>query len=244
MTPNVGNLAPNPSPYNMPVLQEVSVEFKGDLKELHGQFQYALDILRGKIKVTGKGKMIVPAPDLLGQLYFGLPTTAGVERPILNESHPPGATVEPTQSTADNNLGVLAVTADGTTYQMQRVATAQPAVGQYKFTAATSGAPVTPAEYTFAAAETAAQVLLSYTYPDTIQGSTIKLTNQLIGSAPQAAMTLFNYYKSKLYSLTLNAVVLGGFSVPTKQEDHWVTDFDFEAAADGAGILGYIQADQ
>ena len=239
-TPNVGNLPTNPQPTSFPVLQEVAVEFKGDLKGLYGQYQYSLDTLLGKIKVTGKGKMIVPTPDVLNQLYFGLPSTsAGVNRPVFSESHAPGASVVPAQITANVNLGVL----NGTTGEpMTLILSGSPAIGQYKFTPYNATGPV-DASFAFNASETAATVLLSYTWPDSTHGLTLEMTNQLIGSAPQQTMVLFNTYKGKLFSLTLNAVIIGDFSIPTKQEDHWISDFSFEASADAANVLGYIEAD-
>jgi hypothetical protein len=239
-TPNIGLLPTHAAPTSFPVLQEVSVEFKGDLKELHGQYQYALDILRGKVKVTGKGKMIVPTPDVLSQIFFGLDTTEGVNRPVFNESHAPSSSVAPTHGTANASLGVI----NGDTGNAMRpITSGTPEVGEYKFTAAVAGTPGTPAAYVFATGETATSVLLSYTWPDSTNGVTLEITNQMIGMAPQMSMALFNTYKNKLYSLTLNAVVLGSFSIPTKQEDHWISDFDFQASADLANVLGYIEAD-
>lgn len=238
-TPNLGLLPTNPQPTAYPVLQEVSVEFKGDLKGLYGQYQYSLDTLRGKIKVTGKGKMIVPTPDVLAQLFFGLDTSAGVNRPVFNETHATAASVGTTNVTANTNLGVI----NGSTgNEMKLILSGSPSVGQYKFTPYNSTGPV-DAAYTFNASETAATVLLSYSWPDASNGVTLEMTNQLIGASPQQSMALFNTYKGKLYSLILNAVMLGSFSIPTKQEDHWMSDFDFEAAADLANVLGYIEAD-
>ena len=178
-----------------------------------------IDVGLGKIKVTGKGKMIVPTPDVLNQLYFGLPSTsAGVNRPVFSESHAPGASVVPAQITANVNLGVL----NGTTGEpMTLILSGSPAIGQYKFTPYNPTGPV-DASFAFNASETAATVLLSYTWPDSTHGLTLEMTNQLIGSAPQQTMVLFNTYKGKLFSLTLNAVIIGDFSIPTKQEDHWI----------------------
>ena len=238
-TPNLGLLPSNPQPTAYPVLQEVSVDFKGDLKGLYGQYQYSLDTLRGKIKVTGKGKMIVPTPDVLSQLFFGLNTSAGVNRPVFNEVHATAASVATTNVTANTNLGVI----NGSTgEEMELVTSGSPTVGQYKFTPYNATGPV-DAAYTFNASEPAATVNLAYTWPDASHGVTLEMTNQLIGDAPQQSMALFNTYKGKLYSLTLNAVMLGSFSIPTKQEDHWMSDFDFEASADLSNVLGYIEAD-
>jgi hypothetical protein len=239
-TPNVGNLATVPSPYKFPVLQEWSVDFKGDLKKLYGAQQFSLDILRGKIDVTGKGKMIVPQPDFLGQTFFGLNASTGINRPVDGEQHAIAASVTPAQITAGASLGVINAS---TGQQMEEVYTGTPTAGQFKFTPYASSGP-TDAAFVFAAADVTAAfpVILSYTWPDTA-GLTLQITNQPIGSAPQMAMALFNLYKGKNYALYLNAVVLGMFSIPSKQEDHWISDFDFAAQTDVSNVLGYIEAD-
>jgi hypothetical protein len=239
VTPNVGQLAANPSPYAFPVLQECSAEFKGDLKMLYGQYAYALDGFRGKIKVTGKGKMIVPPPDLLGQIYFGLPTATGVARPVFNEQHAIASSVSTSNIKASVNLGVI----NGNTGDQMQLVASSPAAGQYTFTPYNSTGPV-DGSYGFSTADVTSgfPVRLSYTWADTA-GQTIALTNELIGAQPQSSLVLFNTFKGKLMSLQLNAVVFGSFSIPTKQEDYWISDFDYEAFADQTNTLGSLAAD-
>ena len=247
-TPNIGLLPPNPSPYVFPVLQEVSVEFKGDLKGLYGQYQISMDTLRGKVKITGKGKMIVPTPDVLSQTFFGLAVQEGMQSPVFNESYAPAASITPINPTANVNLGVLAIYLNAagqpTTEQMTLYTGAgAPPIGSYKFVPASGSSPVTNASFVFNASETATTVLISYSWPDTTHGLSLLISNQLIGEAPQLALSLFNSYKGKRYAVTLNAVMIGSFSIPTKQEDHWLSDFDFEASADGSGNVGTIEGD-
>jgi hypothetical protein len=237
--PNAGNLATLPNPTLLPVLQEVTVEFKSDLKKLYGQTQYPLAKARGKVDVTGKGKFVLSDPSILGQLYFGQDSVAGVERPVFNESHTTAASVAPTQATADKNLGVI----NGDTgRQMQLITSGSPTIGQYKFTPYNSTGPV-PAAYIFHASETASKVLLSYSWPDASNGSSLTLSSQQMGYAPEVQMVLFNNFRNKLFSLQLNSCVFGSISIPTKQEDFWISDFDFDASVDAAGVLGIIQAD-
>jgi len=238
-TPNAGNLATVAGIGQIfPVLQEVSVEFKGDLKKLYGQYQFALAKARGKIDVTGKGKIIVPSPDVLSQLYFGQPTSAGVSRPVYLESHAPGISVATGQVTASASLAVI----NGDTGKpMTPVFTGTPAVGSYKFVPYNSTGPV-PADYVFNVAETASIVQLCYTWPDPT-GVSLVINNQLMGYAPELQLVLFNNFRNKLQSLQLNSCVLGMISVPTKQEDFWLSDFDFDASCDAAGVLGIFSAD-
>jgi hypothetical protein len=240
-TPTAGNLAANPTPYQIPILQEVQIDFKADLKKLYGQNQFAVAKARGKIDVTGKGKMAALDPNIYSQLYFGLPTATGVNRPVYNEAHAAAASVAPAQTTAAQDLGVVN---QATGENMQAITTGTPASGQYKFTPYSATGP-TNASYTFSAADVTAglQVELSYVWPDATHGTSLTITSQLMGYAPEIQMLLYNLFRGKLFSLQLNSCVLGSISIPTKQEDFWMSDFDFDASADVTGTIGIIQAD-
>jgi hypothetical protein len=240
-TPNAGNLATNPTPYQLPILQEVQVDFKADLKKLYGQLQFPIAKARGKIDVSGKGKIAALDPNIFSQLYFGLPTATGVNRPIFNEAHAAAASVTPGQITAAQDLGVVN---QATGENMQAITTGTPATGQYKFTPYSATGP-TDAAYAFSAADVTAglQVELSYVYPDATHGTSLTINNQLMGYAPEVQMLLYNFFRAKLFSLQLNSCVFGSISIPTKQEDFWIADFDFDASADVNGVIGIIQAD-
>jgi hypothetical protein len=239
--PNAGNLAANPTPQRFGFLQDMSVEFKGDLKKLWGQNQFAGAKARGKIDVTGKGKMATLDPTMLNQLFFGQGQSTGVMRIIDLESHAPAASVAPTHAVAGSLVTDYGVINKDTGLNMIKV-DATPAVGQYTFTQATSGGSPTAAEYGFNAAETASAVLLSYLYADTA-GVTVELTNRLMGYAPEFQMFLYNNFRGKYFGLQLNSCVMGSFSIPTKQEDFWICDFDFDASTDASDSLGAIYAD-
>jgi hypothetical protein len=237
--PNAGNTAPTPNNVILPVLQEVTVEFKSDLKKLFGQNQFPVAKARGKIDVSGKGKFVLTDPNILSQLYFGQATATGVNRPVYAESHTPAASVTPAQITASQNLAVI----NGDTGEaMQLITSGSPTVGQYKFTPYNASGP-TDAAYVFNASETASHVLLNYIWPDTSNGVSLTLNNELMGYAPEVQMVLFNNFRNKLFSLQLNSCVFGSISIPTKQEDFWISDFDFDASVDASGVLGIIQAD-
>lgn len=237
--PNAGNLATNPTPMQAGILQEISVDFKADLKKLFGMQQLPLAKARGKLSVTAKGKMASLDPMYYSQLYFGLPTATGVNRPVYNESHATAASVAPANTTAATDLGVI----NGSTgVQMVSITTGSPAVGQYKFTPYVASGP-TPAAYAFNASETAVTVLLSYQWPDTT-GFTLEITNQLMGYAPEFMALLYNDFRGNLFALQLNSCILGSLSIPTKQEDFWISDFDLEASCDVSNVLGYVYADQ
>jgi hypothetical protein len=232
-TPNAGNLALNPTPIKLKVLQEASVDFKGDLKKLFGQSQFPVATARGKIDVTGKAKVASMDQNDINQIYWGQTVVSGGQIQTV-ERHVVSASVTPTANLGDGvfvDQGVINLT---TGLSMLRVATA-PAVGQYTFTPSASIS--TAASYTFNAAETAVNVELTFLLTVTT-GSSLTLTNQLMGFAPVCQAYLNNAFRGAVSGIQLNAVTLGQFSVPTKQEDFWVSDLDFSANCDAGGTLG------
>jgi hypothetical protein len=70
------------------------------------------------------------------------------------------------------------------------------------------------------------------------------VTNQLMGYAPEFQALLYNNFRGNLFGLLLYSCVMGSLSIPTKQEDFWVSDFDLEASCDVSGNLLDIFADQ
>jgi hypothetical protein len=236
--PNAGNLAADPTPMQFGLLQEVQIEIKGDTKELYDNLQIPAAIARGKIKVTGKGKMASLDPMFFSQLYFGLPTVAGVQRPVYNEAWTVTATVTPAH-TPTVDLGVIATGGAGFSVgtPMTAVSGAPTVSGTYQFTAGT---------YKFLAADVSAglTVAISYQWNDATHGVTLAIPAQLEGYAPQFTAVLYNNFGGHLFGIQLNACVLGGVSIPTKQEDFWVADFDFSCGRDASNQLGSIMSDQ
>ena len=237
--PNAGNMVPNPTPQQFGILQEVSVEFKADLKKLFGQSQFPIAKARGKIDVSAKGKVASLDPSFFAQLYFGQPTSTGVNRTVYAESHVFAASIAPTNPTANYDLGVINA---ATGLSLTAITTGSPVEGQYKFTPYNATGP-TPAAYTFFATETDAVLLLNYQWPDPT-GTTLAINNQLMGYAPEFRALLYNDFRNSMFALQLNSCILGSLTIPTKQEDFWVSDFDLDASTDAAGVLGYIYSDQ
>jgi hypothetical protein len=240
--PTAGNTAVNPTPTRFGILQDCQVTFKGDLKKLYGQHQFAEATARGKVDVMVKGKIATLDPNMLNQLYFGQASATGVNRIIDGESHTPAASVAPTKATAGVLLTDYGVQNYDTGLNMVKVAAA-PTVGEYSFTQATTGGTPTAAAYVFNAAETASKVLLSYLYPDATNGVTISLANQLQGYAPVIRGLLYSNFRGKYFGLELNACTMGQISIPSKQEDFWISDFDMDCNVDASGNLGSIYAD-
>ena len=54
---------------------------------------------------------------------------------------------------------------------------------------------------------------------------------------------MYNTFRGKQIAIQLNACTMGQLSIPSKQEDFWISDFDMEANVDASNTLGYIYAD-
>ncbi len=238
--PNAGDTAANPTPYQLGILQEVTVDFKADLKKLFGQSQFPVAKARGKIDVTAKGKIAVLDPGLLNQLYFGQAQSTGMTIMAVNEAWMIGSGSPPVETYTVTNASMFetdyGVINALTGAQLEKLTSGTPATGQYTVDAATG-------TYTFATADAGVGVLISYTYSSTTRGATITLTNQLMGYAPEFRAFLFNQFRNKIMGLELYSCTMGSVSIPTKQEDFWMSDIDFDAGVDATGTLGKIYAD-
>ena len=70
-----GNTLTNPQPLNLGTLQDVSVDFSGDVKELYGTSQMPVMGAAGKMKITGKAKWASVNMQAITGLFFGQTST-------------------------------------------------------------------------------------------------------------------------------------------------------------------------
>ena len=99
----------NSTPVQFGTLQDVSIEFDAEIKELYGQLQYSVDGARGKAKITGKAKFANISPLLFNNLFFGQTETTGTQKLFAyNEQYS-------TSSIAAMSLATIAATSSGNT---------------------------------------------------------------------------------------------------------------------------------
>jgi len=229
LTDAFGNLLANPSPILFGVLQNVSVDISGDIKELNGQNQFAVAVGRGKGKITGKASFAQINGAIINSLFFGQTMTSGILSDVYDTT---GAAIPttpyqitptvPGSGTWSADLGVR----DANGLPMTRV-TSAPATGQYSVSAGV---------YTFAAADTGKTVFISYQYTATSTvAKTSTVMNVPMGYAPQFRCDLFNGYSGKALALTLYGCVANKLSLATKLDDFMMPDFEFAGFADSAG---------
>lgn len=223
------------NPLRIGALQDVSVEFSGDVKQLFGQYQFPLDVARGKTKIEGKigsGNIDVAA---FNTIFFGQTVTGNSEKKqAINEAGavPGSSTYTVTAANGATFALDLGVTLVTTGQPLTQVATA-PAAGQYSVSA--SGV------YTFNSAQAGAAVLLNYLYTATTSGSgTLNLTNQLMGTTPKFQLVASQTYSGKVFTLMLYAITTEKLSLPLKQDDYLISEISFQAFADDLNRIGYI----
>lgn len=236
-TDAAGNAIAVPTPVAIAVLQDVSVDFDYETKTLHGEKQFAVAVARGKAKIGWKAKTGDFSAAALGSLLLGAQPTASRKGAVIDFSvvvpaTPFAVTIAPPDTgTFVADMGVINAL---TGIPLTRVATA-PATGQYSLVAATG-------VYTFAAADTGKQMLISYEHAKVVDANSqlFSIANNLMGYTPTFSALFYNEYMGKKLVMKLNANVMGKQGLPFKNDDFTMIDFDAEAFADASGSVGYI----
>lgn len=231
----------NPTPAYLGVLQDAQFDFDFTVKELMGQYQLAVDVARGALKMTGKfkfGRVFSGIYDLL----FGQGVTASAGNQMyVNEAHTvPGTgpyTVTATnESGGITDLGVFygtGATNPGT--QLTRVSSVS-AAGQYSVVASTG-------VYTFDSADDSQPIQLNYVNAVTSMNELV-LANQLMGSGPTFSLYYRGLYKGNYANFILNNATTSKMSNPFKNQDYMITELDVEIMADSSNNIGNLSFSQ
>lgn len=231
-----GNTVANPTPVVIGVLQDVSIDIDFETKMLHGEKQFAVAIGRGKAKIGWKAKSGDIFGGVLGSLLLGSSAQAQRRAAVIDfatvvPATPFQVTVAPPSSgTFVADMGVANAL---TGINLRRVAAA-PATGEYTV----SGVGV----YTFAAADVAKNMLISYEYliASSAGSELYTITNNLMGYTPTFSALFYTQYAGKTQVMKLTTNVLGKMSLPFKNDDFTLTDIDASSFADASGSIGYI----
>jgi hypothetical protein len=232
-----GNAITNPTPIKIGAMQEMSLDFSGDLKELYGQNQFALASARGKVKISGKVKGAQIHAAALNNLFFGQTVTAGTLAAVNSDvtgalipATPFQITViPPSTGVFAADLGVL----DANQVPMTAVASA-PTTGQYSVSAL--------GVYLFAAADTGKKVFVNYSYTATISGAKkITVANMAMGAAPSFKAYMQAQYQGKRALVVLYSAIASKLNLfSTKLDDFSIPELDFSATADAANNVADI----
>ena len=234
-----------PTPVPFGALQDVTLDVQYTNKELYGSYQFAEAIGRGQAKITGKAKHGKVSGNLFNSLFFGQTLSTGQTLLANLEATTPTGTPIPTtpfQITVTNgaffvqDLGVINF---ATGLPMTRVVSA-PAAGQYSV----SGAGV----YTFSSADNVSgvKVAISYLYTSAASGFSLAINNVVQGAAPNFLVALSDPDPSGTGGMTavLYACVAEKLSLPTKNGDFGITEFDWSCQANAAGQVALLSASE
>jgi hypothetical protein len=219
------------TPAQFGTLQEVQLDMSFTIKELTGQFQAPAALARSGLKITGKAKAARITAANFNNIFFGQTLSTGNSLTQLNEagSVPGSAAYTVTVGNHATFVADLGVAYAATGAMLTPVASS-PATGQYT---------VSGGVYSFSAGDAGAALLFTYSYTTT-GGTSIALSNQLMGSGPSFKLILNEQYQGKTLNLQLNSVIAPKLSLAFKNEDFMIPEFDFQAAADAAGNIGNI----
>lgn len=231
---------PTPSPFG--VVQDMSLDFKRDVKRLHGLNQLPVDVAGGMLTVTGKVTMAVIGGRLINDLLIGGSLTNGTQYPwIADEANTiAGTTLGTGTFTVANGAGFqldlgIKNSTGGVPYA--RVSTsATLSTGQYSVT--------TAGVYSVSSLEGNIAFKASYLF-STSGGQNVSMTNQPMGKTGnfQAVMDLLWTNIAAVQekaSIQLNNCMATDFNMATKLDDYTKPTFGFDAATDATDTLGTI----
>lgn len=223
----------NAKPSFMGVLQDLEIDIDVALKELVGAYKMPVDVAPSSMKVTGKAKFARIQGATVNNLLLGQTETdnAGIDMAVAETFTVP-ASGPYTYSTTNASKFIEDL---GAFYsggvQLQPVASG-PVQGQYSVSAGI---------YTFAAADAGAAMVAYYSYTATnlVQ---LSLANQLMGTGPVfelvAKQDYFVQGVEKKLILKLNACRASKWSLPFKNTDYTIQDFELVAFADANNNWG------
>lgn len=228
-TPVAGDLAVDPTPQEVGIIQDVSLTLSGDIKELYGQFQWPVDSAIGKRSIKGTFNFAQMTNSFFNQLFFADTVAAGVIQTAYREAHsiPATTTYTVTVANAADFVADQGVINQNTGLAMVDIGSGSPTEGQYTFVQATG-------IYTFSSADASVPITISYTYSNTTLGTTLTVGNHVMGWGPVVSLTIPLMYQGTVNSINLPNVRLGKIDFKTKLDDYLMLSTDFSAFA-GAG---------
>lgn len=230
-----GSVIATPTPVVLGILQEVTLDLSVDIKSLYGSGMFPVAVAQGKGKIELKAKYAEISAGVLGSLFFGQQAAAGIKDCMLDfqATVPAGASYEITVAPpgSGNFVADLGVFEAETGVQYTRVASA-PAAGQYTVTAT--------GKYGFAAAAGNKAVLLNYEYSAATGGQVFTISNRQMGYTPSFAMLLKGEYEGRSLISKFYRGVSGKLSLPFKNEDFSVPDFEASCFANAANQVGWM----
>lgn len=230
---------PNIGPDQFAVLQENSIDFTFEVKELYSQLGFPIDIARGKGKITGKAKVARVFGALYADLFFGETVTVGETTVSEDEVDTLAAglytVAHATAYVAD--LGVFYNSGGRIRFDF---VTGAPSTGQY--TTGVNGI------YTFNTGDNGQSVAISYVYTVSGSGKEFTINNQFMGYTPTFEGTFYQNRATQgaagQLTLRLNECVSSHLTFPSRIDDYGIPDFDWQAFSSGSNVIGTLSTSE
>lgn len=225
------NNTANSTPNQFGLAQDVSLDFKRDVKKLYGQSQLAADVASGMLNVTGKVTYGVLSARLFNDLMIGGTLSTGQIPNIVNET----ITISSgsTTGTAVNGVGWQAdLGVFGSTDNIPLIKASTAAVltiGQYAVS--------TLGVYTFSSLDAHTGLKASYLY-STSGGQNVNMANQPMGKTGNFQAVVALLWGTDKGTITLNNCMATDYGLATKLDDYTKPAFGFECATDVNDTLG------
>jgi hypothetical protein len=228
--------ASSPTPTDFQVAQNMSLDFKRDVKKLFGYNQLPVDVAAGMLSVTGKVELGTINSRLINDLLLGGTVSTGQTAWIYRESQTSSTATG--QATVTNSAGWsldLGVINRGTGVPLTRVASTAPgSTGTYYVSSTTAGV------YQLSLTESTAILLsISYLY-STSAGQTATMSNQAMGKTGNFQAVMELNWGTEKGAIQLYNCMATDFSLATKLDDYARPGFGFEAACDATDSLGIM----
>jgi hypothetical protein len=236
LTPAAANGPALPTPLQLPILQDLSVDISADKAELYGQDQYPYGLARTKVKIDCKAKSGAVYTRLWSDLFFGSTVATGQTLFAIQESQ----TVTALACTATHgstgfaDRGLINATT-GQPYSNVGAGSLT-AVGQYKVSGV--GA------YTFFTADTIATALITYLYTSASVGDSATVTNKPMGAMPTFDFTYMNNQFGSNLLLDFYRGMMNKLSMPGKNTDFEMFEIDFSCFSTTSGSVFLMSMDE
>ena len=232
--PVAGNLATPSGPQAFGIIEDVSIDIDGKIVDLLGQNQFPIDTAASDKTVKGKATIADLDINLFNSLFFADTIVTGSKLMVDGEDH----TIAGTTSVASPILATnhakflydLGVRYSSSGVRFVRVTAGSEAQGKYSVNETTGS-------YTFDPSDLGAEVLISYAY-SSVGGQTLQIKNHKQGYGPAFEMWLQQPYQNAGNGLWLARCKSAKFSLPMKRADYIKSDFEFQAYANPAGLVG------
>lgn len=227
---------PAPTPTNIRVLQQASIDMKASTKDLFGQNIFPVATGRSQIKVSGKLKFSDYQPRIIRD-FIGAPNNSlmAAGQTLIQNAENNAATSSPVNVAKQGaSFGIDLGVVYATTGIPLSAVSGVPTVGQYSSTVSGS--------YTLNASDLnlTGGLNFSYTYTST-GGDTVTMSQTsagaantfqtVIGGSYNGLQTNFQLYACIPVGLKLYDAKIGDFSMP---------ELDFDAVVNAAGNLGIV----